>query len=119
MSTEERILKLVQGLLAKTTSGEMAWERTSTSGVFQVAFPSYTVKLSIEPNNDNPDANDYFVWILDETGHIIERASDVELQRKFPTKRVVQLMDDLYSAARRHAMDVDGALDSLLSELSQ
>jgi hypothetical protein len=117
MSTEEKLLKLVQGLLAKTKSGEIAWEKTASDEVFQVAFPSYTVRLSTQSSDENPDMNDLVVLIRDDEGRTIEHISDAELHRKFPNAKPYQLMQDLYTTARRQALGVDTVLDSLLSEL--
>lgn len=119
MSTEEKVLKLVERLYAKTEAGEIPWERTSARGVFQVAFPSYTVKLSSRPNDENPESPDYIVSILDESGVVIERATDIELQKVAIDLKVFQMMDDLYTTARRRALGVDSALDSLLGELDK
>jgi len=118
MSTEEKTLQLVQRLHAKTKSGEVPWERTSRPGTFQAAFPNHIVKLSAFQNLDTPDALDYVISVFDESGTILENASDVDLQKVSPGVKVFQLMEELYEAARRQALDVDSALDSLLSELS-
>ncbi len=120
MSTEEKILKLVQGLLAKTKSGDVIWERTSSPNVFQAAFPRYTVKISERGDGSEPLLVNYVVSILDESGTVIERASYLDdLAKKFPQMNNSGLMKELYSVARRQALGVDSALDTLLSELSQ
>jgi|HubBroStandDraft_6_1064221.scaffolds.fasta_scaffold2912755_1 hypothetical protein len=111
MSTEEKTLQLVQRLYSKTKSGEMAWERTTGAGVYQVAFPNYTVKVSAR-------GSDYVITILDESGSVLESVSDVDLAKASKdTKAAYQWMSDLYES-RRQALGVDSALDSLLSELS-
>ena len=119
MSTEEKILKLVEGLLAKTKSGDVVWERTSSPDVFQAAFPSYTVRVSTRRSENQLEALDYVVSILDEAGTTIERASDVDLTKALGGVSAYQLMQELYALARRQALGVDGALDTLLSELSR
>lgn len=118
MSTEERLLKLVQGLLAKTKSGDVVWERTSATDVFQAAFPRYTVKVSERGDASEPLLTNYVVSIFDEAGTIIERASYLDLGKSSQVNNF-ELMKELYSVARRQALGVDGALDTLLSELSQ
>jgi hypothetical protein len=107
MNTDEKKLKLLQRLHAKTRAGEIAWERTAHADVFQTAFPNNTVKLS----------PDHVVEIANETGTVIESITDVDLKRVFPQTKAHQLIEELYTMAHRQAEGVDGALDSLLVEL--
>ena len=116
MTTQDRMLTLVQRLYAKTQSGEMIWERTSRSGVFQVALPNYVVKLSTRSTGpDEPP--DYVVSIVDESGNLIERTTDLELSKVFPNEKVFSTMEELYEMSRRQALGVDRALDAILSDL--
>ena len=115
MTTEERMLKLVQRLHLKTMTGEVSWQATSRAGVFQLAFPTHVVKLSVSRNED--DSLDYVVSISNESGTVIESASDVDLKDVPPDIRSFTVMKDLYERARRQALGVDEALDSLLGEL--
>jgi hypothetical protein len=119
MSTEEKLLKVVQRLYAKTKAGEIPWEKTSGKGIFQAAFPSYVIKLSSRPNADNPEALDYIASVVDESGIVIERASDLDLSKVASEGGVFSMMGELYTMARRQALGVDGALDSLLGELEK
>jgi hypothetical protein len=58
--------------------------------------------------------------MLDGNGNVSERVDDVDIQNAVPREREVsKTMHDLYRAARRHALGVDSALDSLLSELEK
>jgi hypothetical protein len=116
MSTEEKILKLVQRLHAKTGAGEIAWEKTAGKDVYLTAFPNYTVKVYTVSDIDSDDQV-YFVSIVNETGTVIERASDVDVKKAFPQAKATQLIREIYTMARRQALGVDSALDSLLVEL--
>jgi len=107
MNNEEKKLKLVQRLHAKTRAGEIAWERTAHADVFQTAFPNHTVKL-------RPD---FVVEVADEKGTAIESVRDVDIRRVFPQTKAHQLIEEPYTMARRQVEGVDGALDSLLVEL--
>ena len=76
------------------------------------------MKLSSRPSDGN-ESLDYIVSIFDESGTVIESASDVELQKVAPgTAKVFGMMEDLYATARRNALGVDSALDALIGELS-
>jgi|ERR1017187_1474884 hypothetical protein len=110
MTTEEKLITLVKRLHAKTKAGEIRWEQTTANGVFQTAFPSYTVKLAKR-------GADYSISILDEMGTTLESSDDAQLAAAFPERSVYQTMRELYDMARRVALGVNEALDSLLGEL--
>ena len=110
------MLKLMQRLYAKTAAGQVQWERTANEDVFQSSFPSYVVRVSVEPSS-NPEAPDYFLTIRDEHGRVIESTSDVAILQAIPESKAFTLMKELHDMARRQALGVDKALDSLLSEL--
>ena len=114
MNTEEKLLILLKKLHENTVAGKLDWTITTQKDVFQAAFPSHTVRLSSEGSEYEPDD---VIHILDEAGNIIERTSDPELTMLFKDARPFDLMKNLYSLARRRALGVDSALDSLLGEL--
>ncbi len=115
MTTEGRMLKLVQRLYAKTEVGEIQWERTSARDTFQSAFPNYVVRVFVRTEPDS--SPDYYVAIRDQAGTLIEQANDGEIDAAIPTAKAYHLMGGLYTMARRQALRVDKALDSLLGEL--
>lgn len=112
---EEKMLNLVLKLHAKTKEGQIKWERTASSNIFQYAFPSYVVRISVKQGD--ADAPDYYITVKDSDGTTIESASDVSIGRAFPNAKVFATMEELFTLARREALGVDQALDSLLSEL--
>ena len=57
------------------------------------------------------------VSILNESGNVIECATDVDISKAFPQAKALQLTEELYTTARRQALGVDGALDSLLADI--
>jgi hypothetical protein len=118
MSTEieQKLFTLVQKLHAKTLAGGVVWERTSTNNAFQTSFPTFVVRL-YERWEDGAESPDYVISIRDESGLTVERASDVELTKAIPNCNAFAIMRELYTMARRQALNVDSALDSLLAEL--
>src|SRR4051812_5441065 len=118
MSTEieEKLFRLVQKLHAKTLAGGVVWERTSIRNAFQTSFPTFVVRVS-ELWEEGADSPDYAISIRDESGLTIERATDAELTKANPDSNAFPIMRDLYNMARRQALNVDSALDSLLAEL--
>lgn len=116
LSTEARMFALITRLHANTAQGKIQWERTSAQEVYQASFPNYAVRVSRKQGD--PDVGpDYFVSVRDEQGSVIESVGDVEVDQAVPNSRAYQLMSELHAMARRRALGVDKALDSLLNEL--
>jgi hypothetical protein len=109
---------LVQKLYRRTSDGCVDWEETEIEGIFQAAFPEYTVRLSVQsPDGHAPGSEDYMLSIFNTHGLKIEEVSDVDLAEDLVDS--YEVMKHLYRAARRKAMGVDQALDSILSTLGE
>jgi hypothetical protein len=114
-STEQKMLKLVQRLHAKTAAGQVPWEQTATEDVFQASFPNYVVRIFRKPGSSAEP--DYLLTIRDAVGKLIESTSDVAINEAISDAKAFTLMKELHDMARRQVFGVDKALDSLLSEL--
>jgi len=57
------------------------------------------------------------ITVYNENGDAIETALDEALAKKLNTPEVFGVMRELYELARRKALNVDSALDDLLSSL--
>lgn len=118
MNTEKKLIDLVQTLEERTTNDIIHWESTAVEDVFQVGFSKYVVKLSRRPNQETDRAIDYVISIFNESGTCIESIDDVQLQRASGNQgNIYPVLKSLYDEARRQALNVDGAVDSILSEL--
>ena len=120
MTAEEKVWQLIQRLTEKTDQGAVVWEATAAQNTFQTSFPQYSVRI-VDLDNQDYRSPQYILEMLDGNGNVIERLDDVDIQNSVPMETIVvrKTMHDLYRAARRHAMGVDSALDSLLSELEK
>lgn len=117
---EEKILKIVRHLYATTREGNVAWEKTTSRTAFQTAFPGYTVRIWLREGMEQPDAQDVVVAVYDAIGTKLEEATDVDLQKIAPEgAQVYSMMLELYDLARRQALGVEKALDTLLSTLEE
>jgi len=65
----------------------------------------------------SPRSNDFVISIINEYGSVVETSDDVALAQAFPSSGVYAKMQELHELARREALGVDAALDSLLGEL--
>jgi len=116
---DSKPVRLIQQLLARSNEGKVKWEKTVNSAVYQAAFPHYSVR-TFSRFNPEVDENDYFLQIFNEEGELVEEISDGDLHVMLGQTAVpnaFKIMKDLYEVARRTAMGVEAALDTILAEL--
>jgi hypothetical protein len=114
---DQQLSTLVQRLSKRTREGKVLWEKTVNEGVFQAAFPGFTIHLSTRPTRlSNRAGLDYVLQIYNDAGELVEETSDVDLDET-PATEMFRLMEDLYAMARRTVMGVDIAINTLLAEL--
>jgi hypothetical protein len=111
-----KIHDLVQRLIDRTDEGKVNWEITADKGIYQAAFPNYSVRLFTRRNYGYDDSVDYVMTIHDETGEMIDEITDVGL-RDSGFDDAYKRMVHLYNEARRKAVGVEKVIDDLLSEL--
>jgi len=122
MNVEEKLWKMIELLHDRTRVGSREWELTTSKKAFQTSFPNFIVRIA---ESLNEDTLDYVITILDENGNVVERASDVDIAETVfksapppQNRKAFELMKDLYVMARRNAMGVEKALDSVLDALN-
>jgi hypothetical protein len=113
---DSKIINFVETLKFKTINGKVVWEATSTEGVFMASFSNYSVQISQEYFS-SPSELDLVLKILNNDGSIIEVISDVDLKESYDNSYL--FLNELYSVARRQAMGVENAIDSILAELAK
>jgi len=111
-----KMAPLIVKLRERTAAGSVAWEPTTRKDVFQASFPGYSVKISQEPSPSHAGL-DVKVSIFNEEGALVDEVRDEELRDALPAS--FQLLIELYEMARGKAMGVDGAIDSILGELTK
>jgi hypothetical protein len=116
--TDTRYLTLVTLLHRRSREGKIAWQETKEDGVYQATFGNLTLEVRAQSDRDYPEAPDYFVRILNDQGRLVEEFSNAELRElnREPSESY-QLLQELYTSARRTAMGVEEALHNLLEEL--
>lgn len=115
MSTD-KLLILLSKLEERTDQGSVTWEITSNENQFQTVIGNYILRL-LEVSGDFSPEPDYVLRIQDHDGAIIESISDTELHQMNPDYQAFQVMSKVFRLARRSAMGVDKAIDSIISEL--
>jgi hypothetical protein len=114
---DSKLVNLVKLLNRRTVEGNISWERTSDEGVFNAPFKEYSVQISTAPTRGAElEGYDIVLRIYDDEGEIVEEIRDVD----FTTEEFLNpygTMNEIYLIARRQAMGVDKAVDSLLNQL--
>lgn len=109
-----KLAQLVTKLAKLTERGRITWEPTSVRDQYQVSFSDYSVLLSTTTTDL---AEDIVVTVVNSEGEIIESVRDPELVDFFSPQTPYSVMAEMYGIARRQAMGVEGALDSILNDL--
>lgn len=107
----------VQVLAKRTSEGRIPWERTVNDGVYEAAFSDYTVRVFTRNSREGSDQSDIVINILDVDGQIIDEIDDETLAGAWRSGKAYQLLSEMYKLARRRALGVEHALDSLLWQL--
>jgi hypothetical protein len=96
----------------KTKRGEINWEETEKETEFQAALPAYSIRIAREEGQDSVY---YYLKIFNQEGKVIEEVAEIDLLSEWESGQ--PKMRELYEMARRIAMRVEEALDSILLEL--
>jgi hypothetical protein len=104
---------LINNLHRLTLQNKLEWRQTERDDVFQVSFPDYAVRLSVRQSRQQSDALEYVVSLVNDVGDMIDQVGDED----FEDRSNYGVLKEMYEMARRSALGVDQALDSILSQL--
>ena len=106
--------ELVDALYEKTISGQINWEESEVPDAYQVSFPHYSVVIFTKHNEEH-NATDYCLQIINEDGTIIETFCDLDFEGIIP--KAYDKLKEIHNVARRQVLGVEEALDTILSNL--
>lgn len=109
---DAKSLVLLREIVAKTHDGRMEWEPTASASLFLSAIESYS--LHVSKQEQGPAGPYVRVVLKDEDGRMLLSFDSDEVDKQHG-----QLMNELYESARRKALRVDQAVDSILSMLKK
>jgi hypothetical protein len=123
----EKELALVQTLYAKTRAGAVTWEEALDAPFnagFQTQLGNFKLRLRQIPDRDYPDQPDYELLVEDYSGKELEKISNTSLRpvmdRTTPDGlSPYNLLDRTYEIARRQALRIDEALETILEDLAR
>jgi hypothetical protein len=109
----------IQALAKRTEERKLNWEPTPDEDFYQVSFSEYVVKVWHRPTRmTSATGEDYCLGIYNKDGTLIDTADDVSLGED-GFNDAYNFLKRLHDGARRSAMGVDKALDSLISALGE
>jgi len=115
MALDKRAILLAR-IIDATQNGTIDWQKDSSRNSFVASFSTYSVRIRSEPDPNSPE-DDYNLAIIDGFGDVVEEFDHSPLVDNGIRDAYSQLKK-LHEMARRRAMGVETALDSLIKEIS-
>jgi hypothetical protein len=114
MTPEDKKLILVMNkIYARTKADVLDWEPSPDPNIVAVKLADYTVSIERVPETEKwPES--FNLRIADTDGLVIQ-----ELNSYLASRNGFTDAKDLFDRARRHAIDINGALDELIRELDE
>ena len=110
----EKIARVATALSNQTLQNKITWKQTEDATTFVVSFPQYSVFISKEEFEDSYGREQaaHVLRITNENGEIVEEVTSYDLQSHLSDSWGT--LKEMYETARRQAMGVEKALDSIL-----
>lgn len=108
---DKKLITVITRLYAKTKANVVDWEPSEDANIFAVKFSDYTITIQrMLATSETPEW--FNLSISNSDGAVIqEMASTTAKNNGFAD------VPDLFYRARRHAVNLSGALDDILKEL--
>ena len=103
-------IHLVEKLIKRTKAGEVNWKNTVKDGEYMIYFKGFSLSISTS-FDDNEDKGYVLISLRNESGNEIDKFWIGEGDPHY------KMVSELYSGARRKALQIDEALSSIMSEL--
>jgi hypothetical protein len=110
---DKKLITLIARLYAKTKADVVEWEPSEDANMLAVKFSDYTITL-VRMLATPTHAEAFNLSIANSDGAVIQ-----EMDSSIARDNGFADMPDLFYRARRHAVDLNGALDDLLKELDE
>jgi hypothetical protein len=110
---DKKLITLLTKLYARTKADVVDWEPSADANIFGVKFSDYTISL-VRILATPTHAEWFNLSIANSDGAVIQ-----EMDSSTARDNGFADMPDLFYRARRHAVDLDGALDDLIKELDE
>ena len=108
---DKKLITVMNKLYARTKADVVDWG--ADPNIYAVKFADYSISIERVPEAENAPESFNFS-IANSDGLVIQ-----EVDNNLAKKNGFADMKDLFDRARRRAVDLNGALDDLLSELDE
>jgi hypothetical protein len=112
-SEDKKLLVVVNKIYARTKDGLLDWEPSQDPNLVGVKLTDYTISINRSPETARA-AESFNLAITNSDGLVIQ-----EMDSYLAAKNGCNDLPDLYERARRCALDINGALDDLITELDE
>ena len=110
---DKKLIAVMNKIYARTKVDKVDWESSEDPNIYAAKLSDYSISIEHVPEAQNSPENFNFS-IANSDGLVIQ-----ELDSYLAQKSGFADMKDLFDRARRHAVDLNGALDDLLRELDE
>jgi len=112
----EQLERLAKRLLGLTLAKKIAWSEADRPGIYLYSASSSSVTIK---NKDLDDKHPYILTLYGESGTAVDSLSSTFMGDAPGEEEPLlnPLLEGLYVAARRSAINIEGILDALYSEL--
>ena len=119
---EKKYLKMIVTLVEKTKAGKIPWKKTGSSDAFVTPINKYySISVTQSEWDDNTS---YHIKLQDREGDLIESISSYDLNlwnanqpEPLFKESGREIIEKLFNMARRKALGVDQAVESILEQL--
>lgn len=122
--TRDKVLNIIHRLHLRTRDGSIQWREGDDARGFVTELGDFTLVARRFPDPAYPDEPDYGLQIFNTAGREIETISNVTLRPVMD--RITSeglnpyvVLQQIYEMARRQALRVDDALESILRTLNE
>jgi hypothetical protein len=116
----EKLVKLLESLNQATIEGRVRWSESSSEGGFRVVLGMAELEIEREYaftalKDSKPESREYtYVVYIKESGG---PKKTLEVEFFDPKDQDYNLVKDLYSLARKDALNIDVILDSMIANI--
>ena len=114
----EKLGILAVKLRDRTVAGDVNWEETAKTGVYQATFSDNTIQISLSLS-EVPDEVDVTVVVLNDVGNEIESFTDSDIGPLIEDESAYKVMRETYDTARRLALGTEQVINSIIEALDE
>ncbi|SRR6266404_8023910 len=108
----ERLIKLLGELLETTRLGVVGWQETAEENAFRIGLGDGMIRIQSRTNGDDDERN-YEAYLMNKQGRVVDEVTAWRNSSNY------MILRELYEEARSSALNMDGVVKSMLSDLRE